>query len=325
MTLPIFDLNTNKFTGENVVLDQNIFNHIVRRDIIHRVNQFNVMYNRKTTKWVRSKGEVAGSGKKPFAQKKTGRAHGARPRDYYFPLNKKIRLIGLKSILTSKFIENNIIIIKEEKISADSDLANCLKFLKENRTVFVTSEDPCNNFKEKTKELIFINHLSAHQLNVSRIISSKYLIFTVEGLDSLVELINERKINYYRNKKVPLDKETKKISLPTDQYKFDFDFKKSLKIYTPALKGSRSKILESINNPNKLRQNILNKRQEVEEEKKRNEEIKSKNYIAELYADDSAIDKRKKLLEKEKRKKELREKRKLILKNKKDAAAQESK
>ena len=57
-----------------------------------------------------TKGEISGSGKKPFRQKKTGRApqgdkraphlyhgghnFGARPREFYFPINKKIRLLG---------------------------------------------------------------------------------------------------------------------------------------------------------------------------------------------------------------------------------------
>ena len=70
---------------------------------------FNKEYNRKSTKWVRSKGDVSGSNKKPFAQKKSGRApqgdkraphlyhggraHGAKPREFYFPLNKKIKSI----------------------------------------------------------------------------------------------------------------------------------------------------------------------------------------------------------------------------------------
>jgi len=92
------------------VLSHSIFNVPLRKDIIHQVYLYNKEYNRRTYKWVKSKGDVAGSNKKPFGQKKSGRtpqgdkrapnlyhggrSHGARPRNYYFPVNKKIRLQG---------------------------------------------------------------------------------------------------------------------------------------------------------------------------------------------------------------------------------------
>lgn len=108
--LPIFDFVSGKFTGENAILDQEIFNNPIRKDIILRNVLYLQNYKKKTFKWVKSKAEVAGSNKKPFAQKKTGRAqqgdkrapnlykggraHGARPREFYFPLNKRVQIQG---------------------------------------------------------------------------------------------------------------------------------------------------------------------------------------------------------------------------------------
>ena len=116
---------------------------------------YNKEYNRKTFKWVKSKAEVSGSNKKPHPQKKTGRArqgnkrspnlyhggqaHGERPREFYFPLNKKIRLLALKSALTSKLVENKIIIIDREKYSSTSQsgFKDYFSFLKGNRAMMV--------------------------------------------------------------------------------------------------------------------------------------------------------------------------------------------
>ena len=110
ITVPIFDFHSGNFTGENVVLDHGIFNSAIRKDIIHRVVIYHQNFKKKTFKWVKSKAEVSGSNKKPFAQKKTGRAqqgdkrapnlyhggkaHGARPREFYFPLNRRVIIQG---------------------------------------------------------------------------------------------------------------------------------------------------------------------------------------------------------------------------------------
>jgi large subunit ribosomal protein L4 len=336
MTLPIFDLKSNEFSGENVVLDQSIFNQIVRRDIIHKVNQYNVMYNRITTKWVKSKGDVSGSGKKPFQQKKTGRArqgnkrapnlyhggraHGARPRDYYFPLNKKIRLMGLKCMLTSKFLENNIIIINGElnhRLPLDS-----FNFLRENRTALVTSSDSFKSFDKVQQSHSFIQVFIPKELNVNRLITSKYLVFTLNALEELVELLKERHINYFRNKKYPPHPETKKMPLPTDKYKFDFDPESSLKIHTPVLSGSTNKIFQYTRDPEKWKKAIYDKREvEEKEAKKKLEEKMSRKSVDSLYNDQAILEKRRRLIQKERRMKLLKEERRNKIKMKKQADA----
>ena len=173
MTLPVFKFSNNEYTGDNVVLDQEIFNQILRQDIVHRVMIYNREYHRKTFKWVRSKGDVAGSNKKPFQQKKTGRApqgdkrapnlyhggraHGARPRTFYFPLNKKVRLLGLKVMLTSKFLENKIIVVDSDDTEGRK-LESCFAFLKEQKSLFVTKAADAGKYEETG--MTYINHLT---------------------------------------------------------------------------------------------------------------------------------------------------------------------
>jgi large subunit ribosomal protein L4 len=77
----------------------------------------------------KTKGEVAGGGRKPYRQKHTGRAragstrsplwrhggvtHGPKPRDFSHKLNKKVKKLALRSTLSDKFREGNLVVVDE--------------------------------------------------------------------------------------------------------------------------------------------------------------------------------------------------------------------
>ena len=130
--MPVFNFETGEFTGKIVNMDPFIYNNPLRRDLIHNVyHYFKYKYKIRTHRAM-DKGDVAGSGKKPRGQKKTGmarignkrapgrykggKAHGPVPKEYYFPLNEKIRLQALKSLLSARLYEEKIIIIDTEKL-----------------------------------------------------------------------------------------------------------------------------------------------------------------------------------------------------------------
>lgn len=115
-----------------IELPSSIFNVPIRRDIIHNVFRYERHLRFKRTKRAKTVGDVAGSGKKPRPQKHTGRARqgniraplnykggvifGAIPKDFKFPINKKLRLLAMKSILTSRLLENRIILVNDFQI-----------------------------------------------------------------------------------------------------------------------------------------------------------------------------------------------------------------
>ena len=63
--MPIFDLKSGDFSGEVVTLDHDIFNLPLRRDLVHNVYQFFEHQGKRIYKHAKTKGDVAGSGKKP--------------------------------------------------------------------------------------------------------------------------------------------------------------------------------------------------------------------------------------------------------------------
>jgi large subunit ribosomal protein L4 len=330
MTLPVFKFSSNEYTGDNVILDHDIFNQILRQDIVHRVMNFNKEYNRKTFKWVRSKGDVSGSNRKPFQQKKTGRApqgdirapnlyhggraHGARPRTFYYPLNKKVRLLGLKIMLTSKFLENKIIVVDSDDTEGRK-LENCFSFLREQKSIFMTKSKDAGKYEESG--LDYLIHLTPDKVNVMHLISSSYLIITLEGLNELLETLSNRQANYFRNKKLPFDLNKKYIS-PLEKYNFDFDPNAKLKIYTPILKGSYEEIANHYKDPSVLINAINDRKQKELDAKIAKKEEDKKKLQESLYDDDAVLNKRRILAKKEKKMKLLKEQ------NKKKLAARKA-
>lgn len=106
--VPLFDFVSGNFQGNIAHLDQDFFNNPLRRDIVHNVFRYFTMKGRQVFKRTKTQGDVAGSGKKPVAQKGRGasrqgnrrapqrsggaKAHGVVPRDMSFPINNKLRL-----------------------------------------------------------------------------------------------------------------------------------------------------------------------------------------------------------------------------------------
>ena len=108
-------------------LNENVFGVEVRSDVMHEVVVNYLANQRQGTQSTKTRTEVRGGGIKPGRQKGTGRARqgsirapqwvgggvalGPKPRDYRYTLNKKVRRLALKSALSSKVLENEIIVL----------------------------------------------------------------------------------------------------------------------------------------------------------------------------------------------------------------------
>lgn len=120
--------------------------------------------NRKTFKTVMTRGDVAGSGAKMRPQKKSGRArqgdkraphlkkggkpHGSVPMDYTFPINEKIRLLALKTLLSARLYEEKIVLIDNEKLDYPKTkyLHEIISPYKRDKILFLTPFNADENF-----------------------------------------------------------------------------------------------------------------------------------------------------------------------------------
>ena len=152
--------NVYNMAGEQISqieLSEAIFGIEPNKSVLHDVIKNHLANCRQGTQSALTKGEVSYTTKKPWRQKGTGRAragyagspvwyHGGvafapKPRDYSYSLNKKVKRIALKSALSSKAAENEIIVIdglKVEEIKTKAFKAFLTKVGVENKALVVT-------------------------------------------------------------------------------------------------------------------------------------------------------------------------------------------
>ena len=130
MQTKVFDM-AGKQVGE-IELSDAVFGVEVNEAVVHDVVKNHLANCRQGTQSALTRAEVSGGGIKPWRQKGTGRArqgsirapqwtHGGivfapKPRDYSYTLNKKVKRLALKSVLSAKAAEENVVVIDEIKM-----------------------------------------------------------------------------------------------------------------------------------------------------------------------------------------------------------------
>ena len=205
MKLDIIKINGKK-TGD-ISLKDNIFNIEPRTDIMSRVVNWQLSKKRVGSHSVLSRSEISLTKSKAFKQKGTGRArrgansvvqfrgggvvHGPVVRNHSHKLNKKIRKLGLKSALSSKVKNDNLIIL--DKLECDgktSSIKKLLNSLKINSCCVIQSEDASTEFIRAIKNIPNSMILSQLGANVYDILKYKKLIITEAAVKKLEERLS---------------------------------------------------------------------------------------------------------------------------------------
>jgi large subunit ribosomal protein L4 len=153
---------------------------------------------RQGTHDVKNRREVRGGGRKPWRQKGTGRARqgsirspqwrgggivfGPTPRSYAYKLNRKVRRLALKSVLSQKALDSALMVVNALEFAAPKtkDFIKVMNALKlENKTMFVVSADEeFDNAFLSLRNLPNVMLLSVDGLNVYDISNADVLVFT---------------------------------------------------------------------------------------------------------------------------------------------------
>jgi large subunit ribosomal protein L4 len=123
--LDVYDITKNKVS--EIELNSAVFDVDINDAVIHQVVRMQMASKRAGSASTKGRSEVRGGGKKPWRQKGTGRARagtirspiwrgggivfGPKPRDYSFPVPRKVRKAALKSALTMKMKEAKVVVI----------------------------------------------------------------------------------------------------------------------------------------------------------------------------------------------------------------------
>ena len=194
---------SGKVVGE-IELSEAIFGIEVNAAVVHDSVKNHLANKRQGTQSALTRAEVSGGGRKPWRQKGTGRArqgstrapqwtHGGivfapKPRDYSYTLNKKAKRLALKSVLSAKVAEANLVVIDEIKMDAPKT-AEFAAFLKavncETKTLVVTAAADMNVVKSGRNipgcEVTFANLLNVYDIvNANKLVVDKAALQKIE-------------------------------------------------------------------------------------------------------------------------------------------------
>jgi len=163
---------------------------------------------RQGTHSVKNRAEVSGGGRKPWRQKGTGRARqgstraphwrhggvvfGPQPeKNYTLKMNRKERRLALKSALSYKVIDNELLVLDELKLSSNKtkEMKDILTNLKVERNVLILIDELDENAVLAARNLNNVLLLSADEINTYDIISANLIIATEAAIKAVEEAL----------------------------------------------------------------------------------------------------------------------------------------
>lgn len=187
-------------------LSSEVFEAPVHVSAMHQVVVAHLANMRVGTHDTLNRGEVRGGGRKPWRQKHTGRAragssrspvwvgggvaHGPHPRDYHQKVNKKVRRLAIRSALSLKVQENNMVVLSKLDLDAPKTKA-MISFLDKlegvNKPLFVLHESSMPVTKSASN-IPGAHVLHVDSINVYDILNHGKLIATPEAVRKIEEV-----------------------------------------------------------------------------------------------------------------------------------------
>ena len=187
-------------------LNENVFGIEPNENIVHSAIVNYLANQRQGTQNTKTRAEVSGGGRKPWRQKGTGRARqgsirapqwikggialGPRPRSYSYKINKKEKRLAIKSILSSKVAEKELIVLDKLELK-EIKTANMVKVLNnvkaEGKTLILL---PANNENvcKSSRNIEGVKTLTVDTINAYDLVKYKGLVVTEDTVKKLEEV-----------------------------------------------------------------------------------------------------------------------------------------
>ena len=196
---------SGKVVGE-IELSEAVFGITPNAAVVHDVVKNHLANCRQGTQSALTRAEVSGGGRKPWKQKGTGRArqgstrapqwtHGGivfapKPRDYSYTLNKKSRRLALKSVLSAKASEQNIVVIDEIKMAAPktAEFAKFLKAVGADCKCLVVTANADQNVVKSGRNIPGCEITFANLINVYDVVNATKLVLDKAALQKIEEV-----------------------------------------------------------------------------------------------------------------------------------------
>ena len=204
-SVDIIDLS-NKVVGTLDLADA-VFGVPVNENLLYEAVRHHLACIRRGTASTKTRHEVAGSGKKLWKQKGTGRArmgsirsplwrhggttHGPQPRDYSYKLPKKMILGALRSALSAKLRDGELRVVSEFAISEPKSkgMRKTLDALEASRTILLVDNSANRNLALASRNLAGVKLVASREVNVYDLLGHQHVLLTEEAAKKLSEAL----------------------------------------------------------------------------------------------------------------------------------------
>ncbi|MGG7178965.1 50S ribosomal protein L4 [Clostridium paraputrificum] len=189
----------------DIELNENIFAVEINEHAMHQVVVALLANKRQGTQSAKTRAEVRGGGIKPWRQKGTGRARqgsirapqwikggivfAPKPRDYRMSIPKTMRRVAMKSALTSKVQDNEMIVVEDLAFEGikTKQVAEMLKAFEAKKTLIVTAESNEVVYKS-ARNIEGVTVIPANNINVYDLLKYSKVIMTKDAVSKIEEV-----------------------------------------------------------------------------------------------------------------------------------------
>ena len=203
-SIDVYNVKGKKVSS--VDLKEEIFGIEPNEAVVHSVLVNYLANQRQGTQSTKTRAEVRGGGRKPWRQKGTGRARqgsirapqwvkggialGPKPRSYKYTVNKKERRLAIKSLLSSKVLENELTVV--DTFGFDSiktkQMVNALTNLKVEGKTLVLLPEKNENVQKSARNIEGVKTSLVNTINVYDLLKYKNLVVTLDTVKKLEEV-----------------------------------------------------------------------------------------------------------------------------------------
>ena len=203
MTVDVYNVEGKRVS--EMELSDSIFGIEPNEHVVHMAVVQYLANNRQGTKGTKTRAEVRGGGRKPWRQKGTGRARqgstrspqwtgggvvfAPKQRDFSFKLNKKVKRLALKSVLSARAAEKKIIVLDNLSFSEikTKQMQNVLSALELKKALFVM-EEADKNVVLSARNIPGIKTSGVNAINPYEILKYGTMVATVDAINKIQEV-----------------------------------------------------------------------------------------------------------------------------------------
>ncbi len=203
-TVEIWNLEHEKV--DTLELDDEVFGQQSRDELVWEVVKCQKAGMRKGCASTKTRGEVSGTGAKPYKQKRTGRARqgtlrgphqrgggvafGPRPRSYAYKMPKKVRKMAMRSVLSDQARNQRLWVLKDMELPGikTKHLHEIMSRFGLHKALLVDRKDN-QNLKLSTRNLPGFMYRSVEGLNLVDLVGQEHLVISVSTVKQLEGLL----------------------------------------------------------------------------------------------------------------------------------------